>query len=615
MSLANYAPSQLLPVCEGMWTSVHPAKGFYFAPPTTSPPSSTFLSATDTHSRADAYAPPTMHSPTADEKATRPSRIPRLPNPPSSRRPGMERRPASHAATTGSPRPAAYTPASRGVMSPTPDSKIPKAAGKQLTTHQKGHEQEQQQRQMSDGAASVDNANILVQHSPERPNSHELEQAVSSAASVEQSILHQTSHDPKQVESSTASAEHSTQDGESSGSPHGGFTWRSSSEYWEKQMPHEPTLRIHRDAPDVLFGDSSQLPKDLPKPATSRSSFRTSLGTLAQQTKSSIGLALSSSMDLPPPTTTTREAVTTPVVISPIRSMQRQGVRNFSTPTRRPARPAQTGGDVAPIANEITPVTDGIAPIANETAPIVDEITPAAPTENAADPDSDGEQIDFWAALNETAPQEKKKRARGVGFMTATTSFAGRVSERKSISDLKLKAKQSLRSLFSKDEESSSEPKRSLTTTTRTLARRLSRNFSRVHIPAVPADELRNLEQLTRRQSALTLTALALTPEPLAHYTVQTAATVNHIVASIAAATTTGAQAHRLASIAGALLDMVEIGRENEEMRQMAFQAQLEVLAGSERLGHVKARLGTLLQGEFEDPVMRGLMDRLGDLV
>ncbi|EAT78401.2 hypothetical protein SNOG_14164 [Parastagonospora nodorum SN15] len=504
MSLANYAPSQLLPVCEGMWTSVHPAKG---------------------------------------------------------------------------------------------------------------HEQEQQQRQMSDGAASVDNANILVQHSPERPNSHELEQAVSSAASVEQSILHQTSHDPKQVESSTASAEHSTQDGESSGSPHGGFTWRSSSEYWEKQMPHEPTLRIHRDAPDVLFGDSSQLPKDLPKPATSRSSFRTSLGTLAQQTKSSIGLALSSSMDLPPPTTTTREAVTTPVVISPIRSMQRQGVRNFSTPTRRPARPAQTGGDVAPIANEITPVTDGIAPIANETAPIVDEITPAAPTENAADPDSDGEQIDFWAALNETAPQEKKKRARGVGFMTATTSFAGRVSERKSISDLKLKAKQSLRSLFSKDEESSSEPKRSLTTTTRTLARRLSRNFSRVHIPAVPADELRNLEQLTRRQSALTLTALALTPEPLAHYTVQTAATVNHIVASIAAATTTGAQAHRLASIAGALLDMVEIGRENEEMRQMAFQAQLEVLAGSERLGHVKARLETLLQGEFEDPVMRGLMDRLGDLV
>ncbi|KAH3977607.1 hypothetical protein HBH51_071700 [Parastagonospora nodorum] len=607
-----------------MWTSFHPAKGkdssdsrtptFCFAPPTTSPPSSTFISATDTHSRADAYEPPTMHSPTADEKATRPSRIPRLPNPPSSRRPGMERRPASHAATTGSPRPAAYTPASRGVMSPTPDSKIPKAAGKPLTTHQKGHEQEQQQRQMSDGAASVDNANTLVQHSPERPNSHELEQAISSAASVEQSIPHQTSHDPKQVESSTASAEHSTQDGESSGSPHGGFTWRSSSEYWEKQMPHEPTLRIHRDAPDVLFGDPSQMPKDLPKPAASRSSFRTSLGTLAQQTKSSIGLALSSSTELPPPTTTTtREAVTTPVVISPIRSMQRQGVRNFSTPTRRPARPAQTSGDVAPIVNEITPVADEIVPIANETAPVVDEITPAAPTENAADPDSDGEQIDFWAALNETAPQEKKKRAHGVGFITATTSFAGRVSERKSISDLKLKAKQSLRSLFTKDEENSSEPKRSLTTTTRTLARHLSRNFSRVHIPAVPADELRNLEQLTRRQSALT--ALALTPEPLAHYTVQTAATVNHIVASIAAATTTGAQAHRLASIAGALLDMVEIARENEEMRQMAFQAQLEVLAGSERLGHVKARLETLLQGEFEDPVMRGLMDRLGDLV
>jgi hypothetical protein len=500
-------------------------------------------------------------------------------------------------------------------MSPTPDSKIPKAAGKQLTTHQKGHEQEQQQRQMSDGAASVDNANTLVQHSPERPNSHKLEQAVSSAASVDQSIPHQISHDPKQVESSTASAEHSTQDAESSGSPHGGFTWRSSSEYWEKQMAHEPTLRIHRDAPDVLFGDPSQMPKNLPKPATSRSSFRTSLGTLAQQTKSSIGLALSSSTDLPPPTTTTttREAITTPVVISPIRSMQRQGVRNFSTPTRRPARPAQTSGDVAPIANEITPVADEIAPIANETAPVVDEITTAAPTENAADPDSDGEQIDFWAALNETAPQEKKKRARGVGFMTATTSFAGRVSEHKSINDLKLKAKQSLRSLFTKSEESSSEPKRSLTTTTRTLARRLSRNFSRVYIPAVPADELRNLERLTRRQSALT--ALALTPEPLAHYTVQTAATVNHIVASIAAATTTGAEAHRLASIAGALLDMVEIGRENEEMRQMAFQAQLEVLAGSERLGHVKARLETLLQGEFEDPVMRGLMDRLGDLV
>lgn len=571
------------------------------------------LSATETHSRADAYAPPTMQSPAADEKATKPSRIPRLPNPPSSRRPGMERRPASHAATTGSPRPAAYTPASRGVMSPTPDTKIPKAEGKKLTTHQKGHEQEQQQRQMSGGVVLEDSANTSVQHCLEHPNSHELEHALLSAASVEQSIPQQTSHDPEHVEPSTASAEHSTQDDESSGSLHGGFTWRSSSDYWEKQMPHEPTLRIHRDAPNVLFGDPSQMPKDLPKPAASRSSFRTSLETLAQQTKSSIGLALSSSMDIPTTTITTREAATTPVVISPIRSMQRQGVRNFSTPTRRPAHPAQTSSVASPAASEITPVTDEIATAANATAPVVDEITPAALTENAADADSDDPQMDLWAALNETAPQEKMKRARGVGFKTATTSFTGRVSERKSMSDMKLKAKQSLRGLFTKSEQSSSEPKRSLTSTTRTLARRLSRNFSHVHIPAVPADKLRNLELLTRRQSALT--ALAVAPEPLAHYTVETAATVNHILASINATTTTGVEAHRLASIAGALLDMVEVARENDELAQMAFQAQLEFLAGGERLGHVKARLETLLQGEFEDSVMRGLMVRLGDLV
>jgi len=483
-------------------------------------------------------------------------------------------------------------------MSPTPATKISK--------------EQQQQHQMSGGEASEDNANTSVHHSLERPNSHELEHAVSSAASVEQSIPHQTSHDPEEVESSTASAEHSTRGGESSGSPHGGFTWRSSSEYWEKQMPHEPTLRIHRDAPDVLFGDPSQMPKDLPKPAASRSSFRISLGTLAQQTKSSIGLAVSSSTDIPTTTITTPETVTTPVVISPIRSMQRQGVRNFSTPTRRPAHPAQTSGVASPTANEITPVTEEIAAAANATAPVVDEITPAAPTENVADTDSDGPQIDFWAALDQTAPQEKKKRARGVGFKTATTSFAGRVSQRKSMSDMKLKAKQSLRSLFTKSEESSSEPKRSFTTSTRTLARRLSRNFSRVHVPAVPADELRNLELLTRRQSALTALAAV---EPGAHYTVQTAATVNHIVASINAASTTGAEAHRLASIAGALLDMVEVARENDELGQMAFQAQLEFLAGGERLRHVKARLETLLQGEFEDPVMGSLMDRLGDLV
>jgi hypothetical protein len=394
--------------------------------------------------------------------------------------------------------------------------------------------------------------------------------------------------------------------------------------WWSKQMAYGPTLHIHEHSDAIIYGDPSQMPPDLPAPAPGheRSSFGSSMGTLALQTRSSLTFGVGSSEDLPIPTRKLSIA-TSPTAISPIRAMrptrQRSTTashRNFSTPTRQPPPPPRTD--------------DGIAPVKTTTEPIADLDL------------EDDDEIGFAQALNELSPgpaaadnarkgalAKKSRTVLGVriksplqpprntgGFMAQTASSAGKVSGRKSSSEekkgttIKLKAKRSFHNLFAKNEAAStartptpSEPKRSIANSGKTLAKRISKNFSKVQTAEVPANELQNLEALTKRQSALTSVAAVsssmASPEPLTFFPVETAATVNHIIANVSAMKTKTPEGMRSLEIAETVVLVAELAKKNQISGEKA------------RLCHVRQHLDSLLHFEFKDEVLQGLMDGL----
>lgn len=125
----------------------------------------------------------------------------------------------------------------------------------------------------------------------------------------------------------------------------------------------------------------------------------------------------------------------------------------------------------------------------------------------------------------------------------------------------RLKAQRSFRKLFSKSEATStesvatsSEPKLfSIANSGKTLAKRFSKNFSRVHVAEVPENELQNLEALV---SVAAASSSATTPESvfLPH---EMATTVNGIIASIGTMSSQSLESVRSLEIAEVCLHFV----------------------------------------------------------
>jgi cell division ATPase FtsA len=130
--------------------------------------------------------------------------------------------------------------------------------------------------------------------------------------------------------------------------------------------------------------------------------------------------------------------------------------------------------------------------------------------------------------------------------MTSATTKQSR-REVKKASALKIKAKQSFRNLFHKSDTISTEsltnqtePKRlSIATSGQTLAKRISKNFSKVHLPKTPTDsksEAQTLDNFTGRKSALASlegASLSTVSKPYIAQRVNTATVINNIVNQI----------------------------------------------------------------------------------
>ncbi|KAH7390809.1 hypothetical protein DE146DRAFT_143979 [Phaeosphaeria sp. MPI-PUGE-AT-0046c] len=223
-----------------------------------------------------------------------------------------------------------------------------------------------------------------------------------------------------------------------------------------KRPGHGPTLRVHGDAHAVLFGNPASFQRDSPEAKPRKTSFASSTARLSCKVSPRLGTTASS-----------------PVLISPIRAM-------------RPARQASIR----------------LPPLANA--------SPSRPP-----PNNDGLVV-VSAAANVEVGHNASSRGASVSAprpLETSNSIQLDVNAPKQTPSFRLRAQRSVRSLFSRKENKPAESRpasvetaqSSIASAGRNLLKRISKNFSKEDLPAVPSvpeAELQNLEELNREQSA-----------------------------------------------------------------------------------------------------------------
>ncbi|KAL5119781.1 hypothetical protein ACEQ8H_002387 [Pleosporales sp. CAS-2024a] len=363
--------------------------------------------------------------------------------------------------------------------------------------------------------------------------------------------------------------------------------WRS------RQLPYQPTLRIHRTSNAVIYGDPDCMPTDSPDSVPPLMALRRSLGSVAQRTMSAFNMGMGSSANVSD-ATRTLSTETTSVAIGSTNDMRLARTtstaslaRNFSTPTRAMVR---------------------LIPRDNY------EIERIAPTStDGPAPGSDEELINLAQALVQTSPDDlaRQRAAELVAARRANNQAQGvriqspQPAVTKKDESFSLRAKRSVRNMLAKHEaESTSASKRWIADSGKTLAKRLSRNFSKAHVAeeAQVEEELAE-EGLAEEEPKMKVDQVLFPTETMAGLT--------HIFDETKAEGVRPAERLRSLEIGEAILRVSEIAQQQKISAQKLRAIQRELELGADTMGDGLQHLNNLLRFDFRDETLRAIMDVL----